>query len=216
MVGSARATWAAAWCLAWGLAWPRPLAAQSASPDGDLRPFAWVLAGVDLQVRERWRGVVRVGRLGDSQSRLALGELAFQAHPALQLLLGHVHIAPVAPHVPRTSLSRGGVTWLPVRGRLTVDDRLLIEQRATGAAAALRGRNRLRVSGSRPGGLPFVVFASVEVIAAEPGLVEARLQAGGLQTVGPLSVECYWLQRRLRGGAVGTGVGLTASWRIAD
>ena len=55
--------------------------AQSASSDE--RPLsAWTLLGIDLHVQNRWRGVVRVGHLGDIDSRVLVTDLTFVARPA--------------------------------------------------------------------------------------------------------------------------------------
>lgn len=199
------------------LALPRAAMAQPAdAPARAESPFAWILVGVDV-VQERWRGTVKTGHLGDIQRRIVLGELAIVTHPAMHVVLGHVDIAARGRNASHAALTRLGATWLPVRRRVTVENRFLIEHRSGGAAGApLRGRDRLRISGVRPGGLPFAVFASVEVLAAGSGLLETRIQLGGVRTAGPLLVECYWLQRQLRAGTGGNGVGLTLSWRIAS
>lgn len=59
------------------------------------------------------------------------------------------------------------------------------------------------------------VYVSVETIASDSGVVENRIQLGGMRSLGRLSVEGYWLQRRLHANIVVNGAGLTASWRIA-
>jgi hypothetical protein len=108
------------------------------------------------------------------------------------------------------------VLRLPVRRRLTIEDRFLFERRAsTGTASLLRGRNRLRSSRAQPGGLPFAAYGAIETIAATgTGLVENRIQLGAARAIGRLSLATYWLQRRLAARTVLNGVGLTTSWRI--
>lgn len=201
------------------LATPIPAAAQqSDASQGRPSPLAaWLMTGLDVSVQERWRGVVRIGHLGDIDSLIVLADSTFVARPAMHAHLGYVYISPVAPESARTSLLRGGASWLPVRRRrLTLDNRFLVERRATTTGnASMRYRNRLRVSAPRPGGLPFGAFGSTEVIAAAGhGVVEHRMQLGLTGTIGRLSVESYWIQRRLLGRAVVNGVGLTTSWRI--
>jgi hypothetical protein len=133
-----------------------------------------------VAVHEHWRALIRIGHLGDVESRIVLAESTLVARPALHVLLGYVEIAPTAHNAARTSLTRAGAAWLPVRRRLTIENRFLFERRATTAAVSLIcGRNRLRISGSQPGGLPFAVFASIEAIATTgSGLVENRIQLG--------------------------------------
>jgi hypothetical protein len=208
----------AALVLCAGLALPASALAQPAhTSERHESPFAtWILLGADLAVHGRWRAVVRIGHLGDVESRIVLAESILVVRPAVHVLLGYVYVVPTAPNTARTSLTRAGATWLPVRGRLTIENRFLFEHRVTTAArASIRGRNRIRISGSQPGGLPFAVFASVETIAATfGGLIENRIQLGATRSVGRLSLESYWLHRRLPARTVVNGVGLTTSWRI--
>ena len=76
-----------------------------------------------------------------------IAESTFVARPAMHVLLSYVYVAPTAPNAAGTSLTRAGATWLPVRRRLTIEDRFLFERRAsTGTGSFLRGRNRLRIS----------------------------------------------------------------------
>ena len=69
----------------------------------------------------------------------------------------------------------------------------------------------------RPVDIPFTAYGSLEMIAAENvGLVETRTQIGAIRSIGRVTVESYWLQRRLHGSALVNGFGLTASWRVGD
>lgn len=180
-------------------------------------PFAaWLLVGIDVTPHERVRGTLRVGHVGDIESRIAIAESTFVVRPAMHVLFGYVYVAPTTPNAPATSLTRAGATWLPVRRRLTIEDRFLFERRAsTGTGSLLRARNRLRISRVQLGGLPFAVYGSVETIAAtEIGLIENRIQLGATRAIGRLSLETYWLQRQLAARTVVNGFGLTTSWRI--
>jgi hypothetical protein len=183
----------------------------------DDRPFgAWTLGGIDVGVHDRWRVLVRLGYLGDVDSRILITELSFAAREAIHVLVGQVFVQPTAADVAGTSLLRGGATWLPLRGRVTIDNRFLIERRSTHSMRdSLRGRDRLRLSWSLPGSLRLGIVGSAETIAAAgDGLVENRFQVGGVKSVKRLSVEVYWLQRRIRARPVLNGLGLTALCRV--
>jgi hypothetical protein len=195
----------------------RAMAQPVATADPAESPFAaWILLGVDVTPHERLRGTVRVGHLGDVDSRIVIVESTFVARPAMHVLLGYVFIAPAAPSLAGISLTRAGATWLLVRRRLTIENRFLFERRASaGTSSFLRGRNRLRISGARLGSLPFAVYGSIETIAgAGIGLLENRIQLGATRAVGRVSLESYWLRRRLPVHTVVNGVGLSSSWRI--
>jgi hypothetical protein len=190
--------------------------AQSASSDE--RPLsAWTLLGIDLHVQNRWRGVVRVGHLGDIDSRVLVTDLTFVARPAMHVLVGYVYVQPKAANTAGTTLARAGATWVPLRRRLGIDNRFLFERRSSNVTStSIRGRSRVRISWLSPGPLTPSVFGSVEAIAATgAGLVEKRIQLGGAKSVGRLSAEVYWLQRRIRDRPVFNGLGLTAFCRIA-
>lgn len=178
-------------------------------------PFAlWIMTGVDLAIDARWRGLVRIGHLGDIDSRIVLAESAFVARQDFQMIAGYAFITPTASGTP-TSLFRAGATWLPIRRRLAVENRLWVEHRRTTTASSFRLRDRVRLLYSRPGGLPFSVFGSIEPIAAEGrGVVEHRIQLGATRSIHRAGVEGYWLQRRFPRSVVVNGFGLTASWRI--
>ena len=189
--------------------------AQSASSDE--RPLsAWTLLGIDVHVQNRWRGVVRVGHLGDIDSRVLVTDLTFVARRAMQVLVGYVYVQPTGADTAGTTLARAGATWVPLRRRLAIDNRFLFERRSNiVTSASIRGRSRVRISWSPPGPLTPSIFGSVEAIAAtDAGLVEKRIQLGGTKSVGQMSVEAYWLQRRIRDRPVFNGLGLTAFYRI--
>jgi hypothetical protein len=191
--------------------------AQSASSDE--RPVvAWTLLGIDVDVQNRWRGTVRVGYLGDVDSRVLVTDLTFMARPVMHLVVGYVYVQPVAAYTAATTLARAGATWVPLRRRLSIDDRFLFETRSNNVTGtSIRGRSRLRISWLSPGPLTPSVFGSVEAIAATgAGLVEKRIQLGGAKSVGRLSVEAYWLHRRIRDRPVFNGLGLTAFYRIGS
>jgi hypothetical protein len=179
---------------------------------------AWTLLRIDVDVQNRWRGVVRVGHLGDIDSRVLITDLTFVARPAMHLLVGYIYVQPTAADTAGTTLARAGATWVPVRRRLAIDNRFLFERRSNNVTStSLRGRSRLRISWSSPGPLTPSVFGTVEAIAAtDAGLVEKRIQLGGAKSVGRLSVEVYWLQRRIRDRPVFNGLGLTAFCRIGN
>lgn len=191
--------------------------AQSASSDE--RPLlAWSLLGIDVDVQNRWHGVVRVGHLGDIDSRVLVTDLIFVARPAVHLLVGYVYVQPTAADTAGTTLARAGATWVPLRRRLAIDNRFLFERRSNKmTSTSIRGRSRVRISWSSPGPLTPSLFGSVEAIAATgAGLVEKRIQLGGAKSVRRLSVEAYWLQRRIRDRPVFNGLGLTAFYRIGS
>lgn len=193
------------------------LAQPTQSASSNERPLsAWTLLGIDVDVQNRWRGVVRVGHLGDIDSRVLVTDLIFVARPAMHLLVGYVYVQPTAADTAGTTLARAGATWVPLRRRLAIDNRFLFERRSNNVtSASIRGRNRVRISWSPPGPLAPSVFGSVEAIAAtDAGLVEKRIQLGVAKSVGRMSAEVYWLQRRIRDRPVFNGVGLTAYYRI--
>jgi hypothetical protein len=177
---------------------------------------AWTLLGIDVDVQNRWRAAVRVGHLGDIDSRVWITDLIFVARPAIHLLVGYVYVQPSAADSAGTTLARAGATWVPLRRRLAIDNRFLFERRSSkGTSTVTRGRSRVRISWSSPGPLTPSVFASIEAIGATgAGLVEKRIQLGVAKSVGRMSGEVYWLQRRIRERPVFNGVGLTASYRI--
>lgn len=199
-----------------GLLSPVPALAQAPQASERVPPpfAAWMLFGMDANIHGRVRGVLRIGNLSDIDSRVALVESTFVARPAVHLIAGIVYIAPASPSITPITLTRTGATWLPLRRRFTIENRLLLERRATSGSSFLRGRNRLRVSGSRPVGLPLAAYTSLETIGGTNGIAENRLQLGATAIVGRLSVESYWLQRRLPARTVINGVGLTTSLRM--
>jgi hypothetical protein len=169
-------------------------------------------------VQNRWRGVFRVGHLGDIDSRVLVTDLTFVARPAMHVLVGYVYVQPRAADTAGTTLVRAGATWVPLRRRLAIDNRFLFERRSSNVTStSIRGRSRVRISWLSPGPLTPSVFGSVEAIAATgAGLVEKRIQLGGAKSVGRLSAEVYWLQRRIRDRPVFNGLGLTAFYRIGS
>jgi hypothetical protein len=199
---------------------PAQAVAQSAQiASSDERPLsAWTLLGIDVHVQNRWLGVVRVGHLGDIDSRVLVTDLTFLARPAIHVLVGYVYVQPTRADTAGTTLARAGATWVPLRRRLAVDNRFLFERRSDSVTSTTtRGRNRVRISWSPPGPQAPSVFGSVEAIAAtDAGLVEKRIQLGVAKSVGRMSAEVYWLQRRIRDRPVFNGVGLTAFYRIGS
>jgi hypothetical protein len=195
----------------------RVLAQPAQSPGSDERPpVAWTLAGVDVSVQDRWRSVIRVGYLGDIGSRILITETSLALREAAQLVVGYVYVAPTDADSAATSLLRGGATWLPLRGRVAIDNRFLLERRSNRLAGhAVRGRDRLRLFWLPPGPLRVGVYGSAEAIAVVgDGLFEKRLQVGAVKTVRRVSVEVYWVQRRIEARPVFNGLGLTAFYRI--
>src|SRR5687768_12720345 len=71
-----------------GATLPVPVVAQGAPTSArDDRPFgAWTLGGIDLGVHDRWRVLVRLGYLGDVDSRILITELTFAAREAIHVL----------------------------------------------------------------------------------------------------------------------------------
>ena len=195
------------------------LAQPTQSASSNERPLsAWTLLGIDVDVQNRWRGVVRVGHLGDIDSRVLVTDLTFVARPAMHVLVGYVYVQPTSADTAGTTLARAGATWVPLRRRLAIDNRFLFERRSNKVTStSIRGRSRVRISWSSPGPLTPSVFGSIEAIAATgAGLVEQRIQLGVAKSVGRLSVEAYWLQRRIRDRPVFNGLGLTAFGRIGS
>jgi hypothetical protein len=193
----------------------RATAQPTEPPERDTRPpVAWLLVGADV-IDDRWRGTVRVGHLGDIDSRILITDLTFVARPELHVLVSHVYLAPASPEAAAVSLARTGASWLPLRRRVTVETRWLLERlHAFGAGSNLRGRNRIRASWARPPGLPASVVGSIETIATRNvGIVENRIQLGLSRSFGALSLEGYWLRRRLRARPDVEGVGITFAWR---
>jgi hypothetical protein len=96
-----------------------------------------------------------------------------------------------------------------------LDSRLLVEHLSGhNTPLIMRARDRVRLSCS-PGSLKARLFGSVEAFAAPGhGLVERRYQVGAVRSVGPATVEAYWLERRISGRPVFNGIGVTASFRI--
>jgi hypothetical protein len=201
-----------------GVCLPTPVPAQPAQGAGsdERPPAAWTLAGVDVNVQNRWRSVIRLGYLGDVDSRIVITETSVALQEAAHLVAGYVYIAPTGADSAGTSLLRGGATWLPLRGRVAIDNRLLLERRSNRlAGASMRGRDRLRLSWLLPGSLRVGVYGSAEAIAVVgDGLFETRLHAGAVKTVRRVSVEVYWVQRRIHARPVFNGLGLTAFYRI--
>lgn len=178
-------------------------------------PSAWTMAGVDLGLHEQWRVMVRAGYLSDIDSRLLLTDVAFVVGPAVQALAGYVHVDPATPRAAGTTLVRAGAAWLPLRGRVALDNRFLVEHRSTGAIDVMRGRGRLRLFWTPPGPLDVVAYGSGETIVAfGDGLAENRFQAGGVKSAGRFVLDVYWLHRRLRARPVVNGIGVTAVYRV--
>lgn len=200
--------------------WPGPARAQAQAQardnvDDDQTFATWLLTGIDL-TQDRWRCSVRLGHLGDLDRAIVIGEAGWLATPALLLQAGYVHLDPLADGAAGTSLLRAGGTWMPVRRGVTLDSRVFLERRSSrGTPAVRRGRDRVRLSWALPQLPKLSVVGSAELIAATgDGLVETRLQAGGVFAVRRLAIESYALQRRLRNRDPVNGLGITVTYRI--
>lgn len=195
-----------------------PAGAQSAQGGGDEdAPIAaWTLVGVDVAVADRWRGLVRIGHLGELDTAIAVAEAIFVATPALHLQTSYVHLRPTAAGVAGVSLTRAGATWIPVRGRLVVDTRWLVERRAGPAISpSSRGRTRLRVSAPLLDPRWPRVFGTIEAVAdSRIGHLETRVQLGATTSIGRWSIETYGLRRQLRDRPGVSGFGVTAAYRL--
>jgi hypothetical protein len=173
-----------------GAASPALAQSSESSRSGEPPLAAWTLTGVDVDF-QNWRGVVRFGYLRDVDSRVWITDLTFLAAKALNVLVGYAYVQPTATHAAGTSPARAGATWMPLRRRVTIDNRFLIERRSNNVTGpSIRGRSRLRVSSRLPGARTTSVFGSVEAIGAiDVGVVENRMQLGAAKSVGRLSVE---------------------------
>jgi hypothetical protein len=79
-----------------------------------------------------------------------VANLTFATNDALQLLIGYVYLDPSTQASYILNVPRAGVTWRPLRGRLTLENRTLIEHRSGRSTTPRRRnwRNRVwRVSG---------------------------------------------------------------------
>ena len=95
--------------------------------------------GLDAGIGDRWRTSVRLGCLSELDTRVSIVDVTFVAVEALHVLAGHVYLNPDAPD--------SGASWVPLRGRVTLDNRFLIERRSARMSLSLRGRDRLRLYG---------------------------------------------------------------------
>jgi hypothetical protein len=206
-------------CLALiaGVGMPRAALAQNTQPAASDAPpvEAWVLAGVDVGLQDRWRVLVAAGSLGGLDARIVLTEATFVAGPAVQFLGGYVYVNPTARDVPGLSVWRTGNVWLPVRGRFTLDNRLFIERRSSSlSGVSTRGRHRVRLSWSPNVTKPIRLFGSVEALALyNGGFVEARYQAGIARAARRSTLEVYYLHSRSRNRSDFHALGVTAFWR---
>lgn len=185
-----------------------------AAPTAALAQDAWVLAGVDAALHERWRATSAVGYLGGFDCAATVTDVTFIAAPAVQVLVGHVYLRPLGTEAATTMLRAGGM-WLLLRGRVAIDNRLLIERRWTAPAEpGMRARDRLRTSW-RPGERePLRVFAAFEALAVHGSRIERRFQTGVMRPVGPVQIEVAWLRRRSSIGSVLNALTTTVYWRL--
>jgi hypothetical protein len=175
----------------------------------------WLLAGVDAAVRRRGRVTASWGYVGGFDDWIMLAEGSFAANSALQLVGGHVFLRPADRRRPPTSVRRVGVNWSPLRGRVAMDNRLLIEHRSTGREASPRVRDRLRLSCAIAEASPVRLFGAIEVFAVDRRAVsERRYQAGFNAPVRHVSIEAYWLRRATHGRSPFNAIGVTLLWRI--
>jgi hypothetical protein len=189
-----------------------PLHAQEDSPPSI---EGWLLAGVDATIGTRGRVMASGGYVGGFDSWIVLAEGSFATSAALQLVAGHVLLQPSERDAAITSVLRAGLNWSPVRGRVAIDNRLLIERRSTRGDASPRVRDRLRLSWAIAEASPVRFFAAVEAFAIDRrGLSERRYQAGVAVPVGHASLEAYWLRSAARTRAPFNTIGLTILWRI--
>jgi hypothetical protein len=208
---------ASAACLVFGLVCGvAPAAAQDAAAQAErTHAFgAWTLVGIDAGVGERWRASVRAGYLSELEMRVSIVDVFYLTSNALQLTAGHLYLGPERSDTA-TSVLRAGVVWLPVRRRIVIDNRLLIERRSIGSTRSIRARDRVRLAWS-PGKAGRVgLFATFETFAvADDGLAEQRYQVGAARRLGRTTIESSWLQRRTRARFVSNSVGLTMCWRV--
>jgi hypothetical protein len=182
----------------------------------DDTPPTWAMTGVDVVPTDRVHATLRVGYLGDIDSRLLLADVAVVARPAVHVLVGQVVVDSRAAGTHLTSLTRAGALWLPLRRRLAVDVRLLAERQANQSVGiATRGRSRLRMSWATARRPAPTLFGTFEAIAnTDVGLVERRTQLGLVESVGRWSAEVYWLQRRVRRRHPFNGIGATLAYRV--
>ena len=165
----------------------------------------------------RWRATVAAGFLTGLESGLSIAELTYVVDEVVQFVVGHVTLYPTTPGARATSLTRIGSVWVVRRGRVTVDDRLLIERvsnRATGVSA--RARNRLRISWRPRKDLGVGVFASTEaLVSTDSGATEYRVQAGASRSVGPFLGEVSWLRTGAGARPMRDNLLALAYWRFA-
>lgn len=175
----------------------------------------WVLVGVDAAPDPRWLAVVRFGYVGGFDSRLVLADVMFGPADAWQVVVGYVHVDPVIEAAPATSIVRAGAVWRPLRGRVSVENRLLGERLATvGRTAQGRVRDRVTLSMIIGGRLRVRPFATAEFFALRSGLDAVRCQLGGSRAFGRTRLEVYWTHHRPRRRAAFHTLGLTYSVRL--
>lgn len=174
----------------------------------------WALVGVDAGLGDSWRAAGRVGYLSELDARISILELSYVATGGIQFLVGHVYLDPDRSDTS-TSVLRSGVVWLPLRGRVTIDNRFMIERRWVGGDRSFRGRDRLRLSWSTGGWPGLGLYGSYEgFIDNDADVVEHRYQAGVTRRIARATAETYWVQRRTRAGFVSNSLGLTVAWRV--
>jgi hypothetical protein len=94
-----------------------------------MRSAVLVCFAIISGLHERCRLLVAVGSLGGLDADIVLTEVTFADGAAAQFLGGHAYVNPTARGVPAMSVWRAGSVWAPMRGRVTIDNRLLIERR---------------------------------------------------------------------------------------
>jgi hypothetical protein len=201
-----------------GLGMPLRVLAQEATTttaaiSDDHAANIWALAGVNAAIDSRWQAFVRFGYLGGFESRVLVTDVTFAPREALRLLFGHVYVDPTASDSHNIYVLRAGCVWRPVRRRLEVENRALIDRRS-GQGRPVRVRDRVMVSWPTDNPLRLRVFGSAEVFVTTDSLNAQRYQIGAARSAGRATVEIYWTQQRSRGRATFNAIGLTAFWRI--
>jgi hypothetical protein len=201
-----------------GLGLPVGLLAQettaNTAPTGDDRIVnVWALAGVNAAIDDRWQAIVLSGYVGGFDSRVLVTDLTFAPREAFRLLVGHVYVDPAASGSTDIYVLRAGCLWRPVRRRLELENRALIDRRS-GQSRPARLRDRVMVSWRTDNPLRLRVFGSAEVFATTDSLNAQRYQIGAARSAGRATVEIYWTQHRSRERATFNAIGLTAFWRI--
>jgi hypothetical protein len=184
------------------------------APTGDDQTVnVWALAGVNAAIDSRWQAILLFGYLGGFESRVLVTDLTFAPREAFRLLVGHVYVDPAASGSTDIYVLRAGCLWRPVRRRLELENRALIDRRS-GQGRPARLRDRVMVSWRIDRPLRLRAFGSVELFATTDSLNARRYHVGAARSAGPATIEVYWTQHRSHGRATFNAIGLTAFWRI--